>query len=260
MAGDRFMESRESRIVLRSINTLFSVGALTALSDGELIERFGSRRDDAAEVAFSALVERHGPMVLRVCLDVLRDAHAAEDAFQTTFLILARKAGSIRKRGSVASWLFGVARRVAGRARADRARRAVVERRGAATPEDQARDGPPPVLIPEVQEEVDRLPERYRAPIVLCYFEGLSHEEAAGRLRVPIGTVKVRLMRARERLRGRLTRRGLAPAVLAAALSRRAFAAVPSPVAESTIKAAGRLAACHPNPPPAAGPCSRPCS
>ena len=182
---------------MRSIQTLFSVGTASALSDGQLIERFVGGYDDAAEVAFAALVERHGPMVLRVCLGVLHDSHAAEDAFQATFLILARKAGSIRKHGSVASWLFGVARRVAGRAKFERARRAAHERRGAAMAENHAQDTDSPVLVPEVQEEVDRLPEKYRAPIVLCYFEGLTHEEAAAHLRVPVGTVKVRLAQAR---------------------------------------------------------------
>ncbi len=115
-------------------------------------------------------------------------------------------------RSSLASWLYGVARRVARRARTDAARRAARERRGGRVIEDRARHAPePPDLVPEVQEEVDRLPEKYRSPIVLCYLEGLTHEEAAFQLRVPVGTVKIRLSRGRERLRGRLIRRGLAP-------------------------------------------------
>ena len=123
------MKSRESRSVLRSVQTLFGVGTASALSDGQLIERFVGEYDDATEVAFAALIERHGPMVFRVCLGVLHDSHDAEDAFQATFLTLARKAGSIRKHASVASWLFGVARRVAGRAKVERARRAACESR-----------------------------------------------------------------------------------------------------------------------------------
>jgi Sigma-70 region 2 len=98
---------------LRHIDTLFNVGAIGGLTDGQLLERFTSRDDEAAELAFAALVERHGPMVLRVCQSVLRGRHDAEDAFQATFLILVRKAASIRKQNSVASWLHGVAFRIA---------------------------------------------------------------------------------------------------------------------------------------------------
>ena len=169
--------------------------------------------------------------------------HAAEDAFQATFLILARKAGSIRKRDSVASWLFGVARRVAVRADAQRKRSGGPRDAGSAMREAKAGSSDhPPEPIPEVQEEVDRLPERYRAPIVLCYLEGLTHEEAASRLRLPASTVRVRLMRARSRLRDRLIRRGLAPAVLAGLSASRAEAAIPAPLVDETIKAAIRVA------------------
>jgi RNA polymerase sigma factor (sigma-70 family) len=233
------------RAVLKGVRTLLDVGTSTGLSDNQLLERYLRRRDDAAEAAFRALVERHGPMVLRACRGVLHDIHAAEDAFQATFVILARKAGSIRRRESVASWLFGVARRVALRADAQRKRRAVHERQDDAMVDAIA--GSPdhsPEPISEIQEEVDRLPERYRAPVVLCYLEGLTQEEAAIRLRLPASTVRVRLMRARSRLRDRLTRRGLAPAGLAlAGLSAgRAEASVPAPLVEETIKAAVRIA------------------
>jgi Sigma-70 region 2 len=115
------MESRDFGAVLKEVQTLFSVGTVAALSDDYLLDSFLGRQEDAAAVAFEALVRRHGPMVLRVCRDELRDVHAAEDAFQATFLTLARRAGSIRKRGSIASWLFGVARRVAKRANVERA-------------------------------------------------------------------------------------------------------------------------------------------
>ena len=185
-------------------------------------------------------------MVLRACRGVLHDAHDAEDAFQATFLVLARKAGTIRKGDSVASWLFGVARRVAVRADGRRKRRAAHEAPGEAIiamAEAPPSDGPPGPM-PEVLEEVDRLPERYRVPVVLCYFEGLTQEEAAIRLRLPASTVRVRLMRARTRLRDRLTRRGLAPAALVAlSTAGRAEAAVPAPLVDETISAATRFAA-----------------
>jgi RNA polymerase sigma-70 factor (ECF subfamily) len=114
------------------IRTLFEVGAVGGMTDGRLLDLFASRSDEAAaEAAFGALVERHGPLVLKVCRDVLGDAHAAEDAFQATFLVLARRASSIRNADSVASWLIRIARRVAAKSRADAARRRARDRRGA---------------------------------------------------------------------------------------------------------------------------------
>ncbi len=238
------MRSRSAGAVLKDVRTLLDIGTSTGLSDSQLLERYLLRRDDAADAAFTALVERHGPMVLRACRGVLHDTHAAEDAFQATFLILARKAGAIRKRDSVASWLFGVARRVAHRAKARRQRTSAYEKQGIAMLEAKAESiDHGPGSLPEIHEEVDRLPERYRAPIVLCYLEGLTNEEAAGRLRLPPSTVRVRLMRARSRLRDRLIRRGLAPAVLAGISSGRAEAAIPARLGDTTIKAATRVAA-----------------
>jgi RNA polymerase sigma factor (sigma-70 family) len=238
------MRDRAVAAVFKGVRTLLDIGTTAGLSDGQLVERYLLRRDDAAEAAFRALVERHGPMVLRACRGVLHDTHAAEDAFQATFLILARKAASIRQRESVASWLFGVASRVAVRVDARQERRATHERQAGAMAEVTAcsSDGSPDP-IPEVQEEVGRLPERYRAPIVLCYLEGLTQEEAASRLRRPASTVRVRLMRARSRLRDRLIRRGLAPAALAGLSAGRAEAAIAAPLVEDTIKAATRIAA-----------------
>ncbi len=240
------MRNRAVGSVLRSIRVLLEVGTSAGQSDSQLLERYLLRGDDAAEAAFRALVDRHGPMVLRACRGVLHDAHDAEDAFQATFLVLARKAGTIRKGDSVASWLFGVARRVSVRADGRRKRRAAHEAPGGAIiamAEAPPPDGPPGPM-PEVLEEVDRLPERYRVPVVLCYFEGLTQEEAANRLRLPASTVRVRLMRARTRLRDRLTRRGLAPASLVAlSTAGRAEAAVPAPLVDETIGAATRFAA-----------------
>jgi len=199
----------------RLIQILFGLGAAGGLSDGELLARFVDRAGEPAELAFTVLVERHGPMVLRVCRSVLRDEHDAQDAFQATFLVLARRAASIQKRNSAASWLHGVALRVASSARASSARRRVHERQAAATRSTIASEED--VLIPTgvLHEELDRLPERYGVVLVLCHLEGASCEEAARRLNWPVGTVKSRLARGRERLRARLTRRGVAPSVVA---------------------------------------------
>src|SRR5215470_5427658 len=177
-------------------------------ADAQLLARFLASRDD---FAFAALVRRHGPTVLGVCRRVLRHAQDAEDAFQATFLVLARKARSIARRGALGSWLYGVAYRVALKARDDAARRRRHERRAASRTEGQAAcaeagDAAGPVL----DEEVNRLPDKYRQPVVLCYFEGKTYQEAARLLGWPAGTAAVRLARARELLRNRLTVRGVA--------------------------------------------------
>ncbi len=237
------MRKRAVGSYVDGVRTLFEVGTLTGLSDGQLLEHYLRRGDDSAEAAFRALVDRHGPMVLRACRGVLRDPHAAEDALQATFLILARKGGSIQKRDSVASWLFGVARRVAIRSDARRRRRSARERQGVAMDEAIDRSREFPESLGEIQAEVDRLPERYRAPIVLCYLEGLTQDEAAARLRLPASTVRVRLFRARARLRDRLDRRGFSPGSLAVIAVRRADAMIPAPLVDETVRAAIRLAA-----------------
>jgi RNA polymerase sigma factor (sigma-70 family) len=174
--------------------------------DSQLLDRFISARDDEA---FKALVERHGRMVLGVCEQLLGNRQDAEDAFQSTFLILARRADSIRACDSIGPWLHRVAVRAALRARVLTVRGRILsmpypdsaEEPGYKTPWEEDRQ--------VLQEELDRLPDKYRLPLVLCYFEGKTNEEAAGQLRCPVGTVKARLWRAREVLRGRLTRRGL---------------------------------------------------
>ena len=166
----------------------------------------------AAEAAFEALVARHGPMVLGVCRRALADPDDVEDAFQATFLVLVRRARSVRVGDSLGRWLYGVARRVAAKARArsERARAAVrTARRSSRSPRSRPADRVE--LLAALDEEVSRLPEKYRAPVVLCHLEGLSHAEAAARLRWPVGTVSGRLSRARDLLRDRLVRRGLAP-------------------------------------------------
>jgi RNA polymerase sigma-70 factor (ECF subfamily) len=230
--------------VLNDLERLFSQGTLSGLTDGQLLDRFLAGRDGGqAESAFAALVERHGPMVLRVCRGVLDDPHDAQDAFQATFLVLVRKAGSVRKRNSVASWLFGVASRVSARARADAARRRKHETRGAAMASTVTHDRPPddPDLARVVHEEVARLPERYRAAVVLCDLEGRTPADAARALGCPPATLKTRLSRGRDRLRARLIRRGLAaPAVLSAVglLTRDASASsLPHALARETERA-----------------------
>ncbi|MGO9463028.1 MAG: sigma-70 family RNA polymerase sigma factor [Isosphaeraceae bacterium] len=202
--------------LLQDVQTLFDTGTTGGLTDGELLGWVADRagRGEAAGPAFAALVDRHGPMVLRVCRSILRDEHDAEDAFQATFLVLVRRAGSVRRQESVGSWLHGVALRVAAHARASMARRRRHERCAGTLAVAAARSGQEGTLRERaavLHEELGRLPERYRAAIVLCYLEGHTCEAAAHRLGWPVGTVKSRLARGRQRLRGRLLRRGLAP-------------------------------------------------
>ncbi len=209
------MAEQELTAVLSYFRQMAAGGS--GISDAELLDRFVTGRDEAA---FELLVWRHAPLVFGVCRRVLRDLHDAEDAFQATFLALARQAGRIRRREAVAGWLYQVARRTALTARADRERRAARER-----PRRAAEDLPAPSdssLQPEREEvraildaEVSRLPERFRVPVILCYLEGKTVNEAALILNCSRGTVASRLARGRERLRRRLEHRGLA---LAAAL------------------------------------------
>lgn len=226
---------------MRHLRDLLETRAAGAQTDRRLLEQFAAGRDEAA---FTALVERHGPMVLGVCHRVLGDVHAAEDAFQATFLILARKAAALDRRGSVAGWLFTVAHHLALRARAAALRRRAREQEAhMPRPEAPAID---PALRPLLDEELSRLPEKYRAPLVLCYFEGLSNDAAAEQLGWPAGTVKGRLARARELLRARLARRGLALTLAtfdALLADQAAPAAVPSLLTETTIQAALQFAA-----------------
>jgi len=229
------------RAILRQLRTLFDSGTVGGLTDGQLLERFARRPAEVAEAAFAALVERHGPMVLRVCRGVLVDPHEAEDAFQATFLVLVRKARALWVRDSLGPWLHQVAYRTASCARSDAARRRRHERRAAETRRANPADDRVGIVEewePMLHEEIDRLPERYRAAVVLCSLEGLTHEQAAQQLGWPVGTVKSRLARGRERLRGRLTRRGLAPALgtLSAGSSHNDGAAIPAALARSTVR------------------------
>ncbi len=228
------MASRNSAVTLgKQIRTLFDVGALGAMPDRGLLDQF-ARGDETSEAAFATLVERHGTMVLRVCRGLLADSHLAEDAFQVTFLLLARRARSIHNPDALAGWLHRVARRVALRALSGIRRRSDRERPDGETIAVAADDNPleRAEVCAIVHEEIDRLGDSQRLPILLCALEGLSHEEAAQRLKWPVGTVKSRLVRGRRRLEGRLARRGLAPAVvLAAGLGATPATAAPVPLA-----------------------------
>jgi len=198
---------------LRQTQTLFESGTIAGLTDRELLDRFERRDGEAAESAFAAIVARHGPLVLRTCRAVLGDEHEAHDAFQAAFLILVRKSGSVRIDESLSPWLLGVARRVSLCARAASARRWRHERKAASRKERAIEAADPDDLAAVLLEEIDRLPERFRSAIVTCDLEGLTQEQAAARLGWPLGTIRSRLARGRDRLRGRLTRRGLAPSI-----------------------------------------------
>ncbi len=210
------MAIEKNSSVLRYIRAIFSEGVAAELTDRQLLERFTNRpgRDDSAELAFAALVERHGPMVLRVCRAALRDEHDAQDAFQAVFLVLVHKARLLRVRDSLGPWLHAVALRVSTHARVlamKRQRPRAQERRDVDAIRGRYGRSPPTSWDVAIHEEVGRLPEAFRKAVVLCDLEGLTHEEAARRLGWPVGTVKSRQARGRERLRGRLIRRGLAP-------------------------------------------------
>jgi RNA polymerase sigma factor (sigma-70 family) len=213
--------------------------------DGLLLARFVADRDEAA---FAALVRRHGPMVLGVCRRVLRHAHDAEDAFQATFLVLARKAASVLKREALGSWLYGVAYRTARKQRSLQARRQAREKQVDEMPHPQVQPEEVHDWRPLLDRELNRLPEKYRAPVVLCDLGGRPHREAARQLGLPAGTFARRLAAGRRLLAERLSRRGVALSggALAAALSQAtASAKVAAPLVVATAKAAVWVAAGH---------------
>jgi RNA polymerase sigma factor (sigma-70 family) len=176
------------------------------MKDSELLQSFVTSEDPDA---FRRLIDRHGSMVLAVCRSVLGQHHDVEDAFQSTFLILAKSAGSIKQADSIGPWLHRVALRVARRARYQACERRYRETMGRTFRDNHPGEAPDFSFIPLLREEISRLPDHYRLPVVLCYLEGKTNEEAAAVLRCPVGTVKGRLSRARDRLRDSLTRRGL---------------------------------------------------
>jgi RNA polymerase sigma factor (sigma-70 family) len=239
------MPTSQTSTLIRHLRTAALLGDQAGLTDAHLLGRFIEHRDQAA---FALLLRRHGPMVLGVCRRVLHDGHDADDAFQATFLVLVRKAASIRSREAVANWLYGVAYHTAQKARAMRGKRQARERRVTDMPEPEAvrRSDTWHDLQPLLDEELHRLPDKYRIPVVLCDLEGKTRKEAARQLGVPEGTVSSRLGRARGMLARRLTRRGLklSGGALAATLAGNlAPASVPAALAASTIKAAALVAA-----------------
>jgi RNA polymerase sigma factor (sigma-70 family) len=225
--------------VLRHLRQLLG-GEAEGVSDGQLLERFVASQEESA---FATLMQRHGGMVLGVCRRHL-DTHDAEDVFQATFLVLVKKAMSIRKQQSVGSWLHGVAYRLAAKARGQACERRRHEKEAA---DMRTTEAPPPdIAWRELQhildEELERLPERYRLPLVHCYLEEQTHEEAAAALGWRVGTVKSRLARGKERLRAGLARRGLTlsvPALTATlAVNGSAAAGIPTALAQTTAHAA----------------------
>jgi RNA polymerase sigma factor (sigma-70 family) len=232
--------------LLRQIEALYALGTLAGLADSRLIEIFLSRTTPEAEDAFAALVHRHGPTVLSVCRRMLASSHDCEDAFQATFLVLARRAASIGRREQLANWLYGVAVRTAREVRRRNARfrdaecaateRLPLESQPAETRVD---------LLDCLDEELGRLPSRYRSAILACEIEGKSRHEAALQLGVPEGTLSTHLARARKLLRERLQRRGVSLEAgpftgLAQTLTEHA---VPERLIVSTVQAAAELAA-----------------
>jgi RNA polymerase sigma factor (sigma-70 family) len=248
-----------------------STGRAEGLTDEELLDQFLNGDSYASQDAFQSLVVRHGPMVLGTCRHVLNTLHDAEDAFQATFLVLARKGATIRNRRVLAGWLHEVAHRIAVKTRATAVRRRNVERQSmamsppAVEPGTQDQAAAWNELRPVLHAEVDRLPERYRMPVILSYLEGKTNEEVAELLRWPVGTVKGRLSRARDLLRSRLMRRGvsLSAAIIVTALSRDRVSAevVPAELVERTLRAGRSLrqrpapadTAAPPHPHPARG-------
>ena len=238
------MPRGQSLVVVKNIQTLFRAGTAGGLTDGQLLERFLSGRDGSGDAAFAAIVERHAPMVLRICRDALHDWHDAEDASQAAFIVLARKASSIQKLDSIASWLFGVACRVAAQARAKAARRRRHEQRvpslkepGSSTTTTSASLGS------SSTKKSIACPSADASPLVLCYLKGYSQTEAAARLGCPVPTLQNRLARGQQQLRTRLTRHDLSGLLGLQAkpiAPHGAYVAAPVPAAwlETTVRAA----------------------
>jgi RNA polymerase sigma factor (sigma-70 family) len=197
--------NRQMSNVIDHLRRAVLVGSEADLTDEQLLECFVSQRDEA-------LVRRHGPMVWGVCRRVLRSHQDAEDAFQATFLVFVRKAASILPKMMVANWLYGVARQPALKARAMAGKRHAREKQVHAMPEPEAGTEPDlgQDLQPLLDQELARLPDKYRAAIVLCNLEGKSRQEVARQLKIPEGTLSSRLTTAGKMLAKRLARRGLA--------------------------------------------------
>ena len=233
------MATSQMNRVMEQLHQVLLLRDGAGLTDAQLLERFTNRRDDAA---FAALVRRHGPMVFGACRRLVRNHHDAEDAFQATFLVLARKAGSIQPPGMVANWLYGVAYHTALKARAASARRQVKEKQVANMPEPVAAQDEDlwRELTPLLDRELNRLPDKYRVAIVMCEIEGKTRKEVARQLGWAEGTVASRLIRGRTLLARRLAGHGLKLSVASLAMilsTKEALAAVPPSLISSTSKA-----------------------
>jgi RNA polymerase sigma factor (sigma-70 family) len=231
------------RTIVSHIHHLAGVSDTHELTDRQLLQRFADRRDEAA---FAALVRRHGALVFGVCRRTLGNLQDAEDAFQATFLVLARKAGAVAWHESVGGWLHEVASRLAAEVKGkDRRRRRGERQAGLLRPREVA----PEAAVSEVgrvlDDELQRMPRKYREPLLLCYLEGRTRDETARQLGCPLGTLKHRLERGRELLRARLTRRGvsLSAVLLAVQLSPKAAHAVAPEVVAATARAGVAFAA-----------------
>ena len=248
--------------VVRQINSLFEGSSVAGMSDGQLLDRVTGRRDAAGEAAFAALVKRHGAMVLGICNELLGDRQHAEDAFQVVFLVLAQRAHSIRHPDLLGNWLYGVALRTARCARIRRGRRRNLEKTGSMlkarsllagpTAEQSCQASEQSLLL---HEEIERLPQAFRLPVILCYLEGLTVHETARRLGCSHGTIRSRMARARERLRRGLIRRGVilsASALAAVFTPSRASASISFQLCETTAHATNQFAAGHSAAPPVA--------
>src|SRR5712692_3268606 len=240
------MSGRQMNAVIEHIRQLAEGRRVNPGMDQQLLERFIARRDEAA---FAALVRRHGPMILALCRRVLHHAQDAEDVFQVTFLVLARKAASIRKHESVGSWLYGVAYRLALKAKTEAAKRQArnpVSSRNQVSSSDPLSELTWREVCTTLDEELAHLPDRCRAPLVLCYLESKTQDEALQQLGWSKSTFRRRLEEGRTKLCSRLTRRGitLSAGLWATLLSDQgASAALPSALCQSTVQAAIVLAA-----------------
>ncbi len=204
------MEMGSAKSACRQIRTLYALGTLGSMTDAQLLALFLTHGGDEAEDAFSALVDRHGPLVLAVCRRMLKSTHDAEDAFQATFFILARRAASLARREKLAGWLHGVAVRTASEARRRSARQRKRERRSIEMSNTQSTPDPDQDdILPILDEELGRLPQRFRAALVACELEGKSRRQAALELGLPEGTLSAHLARGRKLLRERLLRRNV---------------------------------------------------
>src|SRR5579871_3482789 len=236
------MQAHSLQNILTHLRKLTDPQRPREISDKELLDRFLQKREEAA---FTLLVQRHGPMVFGVCRRILGDVHAAEDALQATFLTLVRYAHSIRKQQSLASWLHSVAARLCYRMRMRTARRRQIER--VVLPQQTLPDPCATLATQQLREaldnEINRLPDKYRVPLVLCYLAEKTHEEAARELGWPKSSVTARLARARELLQRRLSRRGIAvsAALVTTLLDSSANAILPVFVTLTTVRQATQV-------------------